>query len=147
MPPRGKRPSFFSWLLTRLCVRLLCRGKGDAVRISCEPDLGKVPNVICPCLYLTCVVFSVFLPGSLPFLNLLYLLLFSERIPPSFSLFSCFSRIKIIPHFLSLSHLRSKCFLFLISYYLYISIIYYYLYIYYIFTRGKLYSYPLPLMY
>nr|DAT48136.1 MAG TPA: hypothetical protein [Caudoviricetes sp.] len=29
---------------------------------------------------------------------------------------------------------------------IYISIIYYYLYIYYIFTEGKLYSYPLPLV-
>lgn len=146
MPPCSERPSFFAWLLTRLCVRLLCRGKGDAVRISCEPYLGKVPNVICPCLDLTSLVFSVFLSGSLPFLNLLYLLLFSERIPPSFSLFSCFFRIKIIPHFLSLSGWLRHLFLFLISYYLYISIIYYYLYIYYIFTGGKLYSYLLPLV-
>lgn len=146
MPPCGKRPSFFAWLLTRLCVRLLCRGKGDAVRISCQPDLGKVPNVICPCFNLTSIVFSVFLPLPFPFLDVLGLLFIRQCIPPSFSLLSCFSRIKIIPHFLSLSGWLRHLFLFLISYYLYISIIYYYLYIYYIFTGGKLYSYLLPLV-
>ena len=146
MPPRGKRPSFFAWLLTRLCVRLLCRGKGDAVRISCEPYLGKVPNVICPCLYLTRIVFSVFLSGSLPFLNVLGLLFIRQCIPPSFSLLSCFSGINTVAHFLSLSGWLRHLFLFLISYYLYIFIIYYYLYIYYIFTGGKLYSYLLPLV-
>ncbi len=146
MPPRGKRPSFFAWLLTRLCVRLLCRGKGDAVRISCQPYLGKVPNMISPCLDLTSLVFSGFLSGSLPFLNVLGLLFIRQCIPPSFSLLSCFSGINTVAHFLSLSGWLRHLFLFLISYYLYIFIIYYYLYIYYIFTGGKLYSYLLPLV-
>lgn len=144
MPPCSKRPSFFAWLLTRLCVRLLCRGKGDAVRISCQPDLGKVPNVICPCLYLTSLVFSVFLPLPFPLLDVLGLLFIRQCIPPSFSLLSCFSGINTIAHFLSLSGWLRHLFLFLISYYYILIIIYIINIIIYIFTKGELYCYLLP---